>query len=344
MIRPTLAAFFLLAILLQVAQAQWTDEALKCYEASADPDLQIELCTRAIDNGKLSKDVLSSTYYNRGLAWRGKDNFERAVADFDAAIKTDPKALPAYYELRGLSLSKMGEYGRAIADFDYLLRINPQNKSILLERGTAYGLAGEYGRAIADFDAVIKLEPRDDTALTRRGAAWSGRGNFDKAVSDFDAALQLNKWNVMALQGRGDVRFYQGEMKQAADDFARVQVQRPNPHMALWLYVARARVGNGDIQALISSTKKLGTAWPQPIVELMRDSHTPEAVLAKMGKPEPKLQAGEPCQANFYIGQWFLIKKQQEEASRYLREAQGKCDKFSREHQAAVQELGRFTQ
>ena len=79
-----------------------------------------------IDHSLSPAEDLGSAYNNRGLAYLRKDNYTKALADFDAAIKLDPENAYAHYN-HGLANYHLERYDRAIADFDWLLRRDPND-------------------------------------------------------------------------------------------------------------------------------------------------------------------------------------------------------------------------
>jgi tetratricopeptide (TPR) repeat protein len=58
-----------------------------------------------------------SNYDSRGFSYLGKDELDRAVADFDQAIELDPNNAVSYLS-RGYTYMEKGDRDRAIADFD----------------------------------------------------------------------------------------------------------------------------------------------------------------------------------------------------------------------------------
>jgi len=51
------------------------------------PNLQINGCTAALQSGRLSGKDLASAFNNRGNAYNDKNDYDRAIADFDQAIR-----------------------------------------------------------------------------------------------------------------------------------------------------------------------------------------------------------------------------------------------------------------
>ena len=88
---------------------------------------------------------------------------------------------------RGKALAETGEYDKAIADFDQALRLNPQLVDALYCRGLARCFKKEYDKAIADFErpppGSIRIMPR--STATAAVAVWLSTHDMDKAAKDF---------------------------------------------------------------------------------------------------------------------------------------------------------------
>ena len=80
----------------------------------------------------------ATTYNNRGLAWLGAAQFEKAVADFDKALSLNPKDVLAYNN-RGVARQDSGDYEKAIIDFEQALKLDPD--FALAHNNLAYLLA-----------------------------------------------------------------------------------------------------------------------------------------------------------------------------------------------------------
>lgn len=97
------------------------------------------------------------------------------------------KALAA----RGGALARTGQLDRAIVDYDDALRLDPKQPDVLNARGEVWRLKGDRPKALADFSAALKLQPDHAAArdnhkslameLERLGAqkAIDGKPSFD---------------------------------------------------------------------------------------------------------------------------------------------------------------------
>jgi tetratricopeptide (TPR) repeat protein len=137
---------------------------------------------------------VAEAYFKRASAFRELDDrqYDRALADYDQAIRLDPKHLEAYNG-RGFLHRMKGQYDRAIADIDEVLRVQPWNATALSNRGIAYRMKHDYDRAIADFTEAIRLVPMDAGLYHSRGLAFEGKGERDKAIADYNKVLSLHR-------------------------------------------------------------------------------------------------------------------------------------------------------
>ncbi len=166
-----------LVIFVNPVLAQMNEDAQGCSEET-NPDLLTYYCTRAIDSGQLPTSNLVASFINRGGAYGNKGDYDRAIQDFDAALRLNPKSADALHN-RGLTYARKGEYDRAIQDYDQAIRLNPNDAQAFNNRGNVYVTKGQYDRAIQDYDQAIRLNPKDAKALLYRGIAQCEQGEFD---------------------------------------------------------------------------------------------------------------------------------------------------------------------
>ena len=85
----------------------------------------------------------------------------------------------------------LGEYQRAIKDFDEALRLDPQLAEAFYNLGFVYLNLGQYQRAIQNYGEAIRLDPQDGEAYTNRAAAYTLLGMDAEAKVDIERAVEL---------------------------------------------------------------------------------------------------------------------------------------------------------
>jgi len=95
---------------------------------------------------------------NRGVAYSAKKDYDRAIADYSAAIKLAPGIALAFNN-RGRAFLAKKEYGRAIADYDQAIQLKPDYASALYWRGKAKQLNGDIPGGNADVGAAETIDP-----------------------------------------------------------------------------------------------------------------------------------------------------------------------------------------
>ncbi len=132
----------------------------------------------------------SAIYFCRANAYSFTGEKDRAIADYNQALKLNPNLAQAYYN-RGIAYGAKGENDRAIADYNQALKLNPNYADAYVGRGNAYSDKGENDRAIADYNQALKLNPNLAKAYGGRGLAYRDKGDKQKAIADFQTCLKL---------------------------------------------------------------------------------------------------------------------------------------------------------
>ncbi|HLX63146.1 MAG TPA: tetratricopeptide repeat protein [Planctomycetota bacterium] len=143
----------------------------------------------------------STTFNNRGVAWRNKKDYDKAIADFDEAIKLNPKSVIAIVN-RGNTWKDKKDYDKAIQDYDEAARVDPKYATTYYQRGVTQNLKKEYDNAIKDFTEDIRLDPKNSLAYYERGNALRLKKEYDAALKDFDEAVKLVNNYTAAIQTR----------------------------------------------------------------------------------------------------------------------------------------------
>lgn len=96
------------------------------YHALNKSDAALKDFSDAIALNPMHKNI-KYVYSNRGWIWQSKQDYEKAIKDYYAALKIDPAFAPSYYG-RASAYYKSGNLPRAIEDAKEALRLDPETK------------------------------------------------------------------------------------------------------------------------------------------------------------------------------------------------------------------------
>jgi tetratricopeptide (TPR) repeat protein len=202
-----------------IAAPAVADDRTACALLDSGADAAIAACTRLIDSGLIAGRALAFAYNGRGVAWRRKGDTERAMADYDEAVRLDP-TFGHPYSNRGNIHLDAGRYERAIADYDQAIRHDPATAFIYhANRGKALSELRDYDGAVADYDRAILQQPR--YAIAHNGRAWAlfKAGRFAEALESSEQALKLNPADAPSFDTRGHIREALGDLDGALADY-----------------------------------------------------------------------------------------------------------------------------
>jgi len=303
--------------------------------AKKDPDHALSDCNEAI---KVTS-TYAPAYINRGNAYLSKGDVEHAFGDFNEAIRLDPKSAWAYSE-RGDLYKAKGEFDHALADFNQAIQLDPGYAIAYFLRADLYKRTGDFDRAMTDLNESIRFDPNNAKAYLARGHLSYSKGDNPRAIEDFDRAIRLDPDDAAAYFNRGLAYFLVGNhIADAEADFKKANQLNPrDSYIALWLDLAKRR--NGVPSQLAETAKQLDmTAWPAPVIRQFLGEVNAAQTTAAAADQDPKTQAAQTCEANFYSGEFALLKKNKPEATRLLKLAAKDCPLEFVESTAAIAEL-----
>jgi lipoprotein NlpI len=255
--------------------------------------------------------------------------------------KQKPKARAAAYYNRGNAHAANGDQAGAIADYDAAIKLEPKNARAFNNRGTAHSDKGEFDAAIEDFDAAIKHDARFASAYFNRANAYAAKGEADRAIADYTTAIKYNRRNVNAYIARGALHLAGGAAAKAqADMKLAARLERRNAYAVLWQDIAERR---GKQKGVLADGKGLKdvdmNGWPAPLLAMFAGELKPDGALIAADDPNPALKEAHTCEANFYGGQYLLIQNSRDEAVKLFEAAAKDCPRGFLEGIAATAEL-----
>lgn len=141
----------------------------------------------------------------RGDAYEAKCEYDKAIADYTAALNIDPNDYECLKK-RGNAYF-FGECGDdlAIADYTAAIKIKPDYFDALRNRAIVYCNKCEYDLEIADYTQALNIKPDDIYCLINRGAAYYQKKDYDNAIADYKIVLKLEPGNDSAKEKLAEI-------------------------------------------------------------------------------------------------------------------------------------------
>ena len=247
--RPLVAFASALIVLFGILAAPARADDMETCKKS-DGDDALAACTRLISSKTLRGGELAQAYLSRGLIYiRFKADWDRAIADYDEALKLNPKIAGAYTGRAAANLRK-GNIDRALPDLNEGLRLDPKSPGVHNVFGYYYNKKGDHERALTEVNEALRLYPQYLYAFSNRGEIYESKGEYNKALADFRMALSLDP-DKKQIGGR-----------EAAEAIARIEQKLAAVAGPDWTTCSRApdREDGIPVCTRLISAKKLGSA------------------------------------------------------------------------------------
>jgi tetratricopeptide (TPR) repeat protein len=175
---------------------------------------------------------IPTAYVNRGWAFQTMKRYDKAIADYDMAIKLAPQSSALAYNNRGIAYKDLGQYDRAEQDLDTATRLQPGSALAFYNRGILFGVTKQWYKATNDLDHALALKSAYPEAYIARGAIYTELGSYELALEDFTRAIMMNPYQEDAYLNRGVVFDRMNLLARANDDYNTAIALDPGDYLA----------------------------------------------------------------------------------------------------------------
>ncbi|WP_309738743.1 trypsin-like peptidase domain-containing protein [Chamaesiphon sp. OTE_20_metabat_361] len=143
-------------------------------------------------------------YSLRGQAYSSIKDYNRAIAQFDIALKLKPN-YDSVYAYRGIVRMQQQQFSQGLADVEKALQINPNSEAGYQGRAVYYINQKDFRRSLADANRAIAINSVSPDSYTLQGVSYFGLGNRTQSKAALQTAARL-------YQKRGNRQNYQDVM------------------------------------------------------------------------------------------------------------------------------------
>ncbi|MCI0699111.1 tetratricopeptide repeat protein [candidate division KSB1 bacterium] len=206
-------------------------------------------------------------HYFLGAAYYGRDEDDKAIAEFDQAIKIDKDFAPTY-NLLGYTYYQKGDYGKAEEAFKNYIRLVPSEANPYDSLADLYAKIGRHDEAITNYKKAAELNPKFAFSQRKIGSNLVFMDKYDEGREAYRKTMEMEttpsgKLADMAAIARSYV--YEGKHQQALEEnekATRVGVPHVAPHEFLYR------------QALEENEKVLQIATKEGLPEWQAGTHS----------------------------------------------------------------------
>jgi len=213
--------------------------------------------SRFDEAGKVADRLAASAPKNpmpvlyRGQVAMYKGDLPKAVADFDAALKLDPKFIPARY-YKAQTLSALGNLAGAKAELNAIIKQDPKNALAYVKLAQIAISEGREAEVVSNLNKAAHMSPKDVTPRLVLSAYYLSQKKLKEAEGVANSALKIAPDNDEATALLGQIQFARGSRDQASATFRRLVTRMPQSSGAQ-LLLGNALAANKDQDGAISA-------------------------------------------------------------------------------------------
>lgn len=165
--------------------------------------------------------------------------FEKALSTLQQQLRLYP-ANDRFLFYQGLTYSRLNQYDKAIASYEAAVKANSKLAKAYNNLGNLFSQQKKYGSAIENLKKATELDPELSEAYNNMGIVYSHLGQFDEAIKAFIRATDLNPGLVAAFYNLGQIYYQDKKWDAATTSFKKVISLNPD-HRDAKKYLAQIK-------------------------------------------------------------------------------------------------------
>lgn len=187
----------------------------------AEQGMQWETAIAWYNDITTKEPTYAPAHYRIGVIWEKLGAIEKAVREYQEALRLKPDyvearvALEGYYVNQGVGFRRAKQSEAALKAFRQALALNPSSLTAHVELGQELENRGQADEATAEYKKAIELEPNNSTAHSHLAAVYASKDQHQEALQEFQEVIRLNPKDPAGHHGAGVAYSELGQKDQA---------------------------------------------------------------------------------------------------------------------------------
>jgi tetratricopeptide (TPR) repeat protein len=185
-----------------------------------------EEALKEFDKAYVNKEIIIAKRNNKrvfrgkGIAYYYMANYEKALEQFELALKTNELSDLNKDILRYVGSAQMivGSYDKAVETYTSLIKSEKENAAEHSNRALCYRFLGEYDKSLKDYELAIALEPKQYSHYLGKYYLLTERGDTDAAEEVLAKAAEIEAKTGEDEYQLAKVHYYQGDYDNALSE------------------------------------------------------------------------------------------------------------------------------
>ncbi len=241
--------------------------AASLYRRMGNTEAALKHLSQALTlNKQADPEDRAELHFRRGEVYRFAEEYEKAIADLDIALKLQNN-LALAYNSRGICYESLGKIEKAIENYNQAVKLEPENYIFFINRGDAFNKAGQGKNSYQDYTHAIELNSKSALAYRQRGVLLLDNAEYKGAIRDLEQALKLDPDYLAVKVDLADAYRYAGNYEKAIELFSQLLISNPQsafiPFARADCYrnLGRYAEAEADYRAALKLNRKHSVSW-----------------------------------------------------------------------------------
>jgi hypothetical protein len=160
-----------------------------------NPDVQVASVTPSASAPVQAAPAGPTADEKAGATALEANDSDTAIAAFTRALDKKEKGYDAHYDyvMRGVAYGKKNDFQKAMADFDEAVKLQGEDPDVRFRRGAIRFQQKDYKGTVEDMSVVIKADEKNGSAYRMRGFSLNMLDQRTEGAADNEKACELNK-------------------------------------------------------------------------------------------------------------------------------------------------------